>query len=222
MHQLRSECENDLEYQEKLADRSIIPRKPDFNRLYSLFTKEKYGASNLESMYEKLEEKINYLKEQSEDYSFLLQKYNQENNEPFILVVVTPLMKRVHQMVPNSKDLVFCDSSSNMEEFNLRVFMMVTHSVCGALPLGIIITSDEQGKTLESAFQMFKECVESFGFYGSSSGPQVIMTDNCDELRDSLLFTWPTCILVLCIFHILQSEKSKLIDQVDYISLSKY
>ena len=43
-------------------------------------------------------------------------------------------LKKVHQMVANSKDLVFVDSSSNMEEFNLRVFVIVTHSVCGALP----------------------------------------------------------------------------------------
>ena len=50
-------------------------------------------------------------------------------------------------MVTNTKDLVFVDSSSNMEEFNLRVFMIVTHSACGVLPLGIIVTSDEQGGT---------------------------------------------------------------------------
>ena len=30
------------------------------------------------------------------------------------------------------------------------------------------------------------------------------MTDNCDELRESLLAIWPNCILLLCIFHILQ------------------
>ena len=39
--------------------------------------------------------------------------------------------------VPQSKDLAFIDSSSNMEEYNLRVFLMVTQSACGALPLAI-------------------------------------------------------------------------------------
>ena len=115
-----------------------------------------YGHSNVEIMYEKLEAKIHQLKEESEDYSFRLHKYDEKLSQPFILVVVSPLMKRVHQMVSNSKDLVFIDSSSNMEEFNLRVFMIVTQSVCGALPLGIIVTSDEQKETLKLAFEMFQ------------------------------------------------------------------
>ena len=92
---------------------------------------------------------INLLKEESSDYTFKLLKFDLELCQPFILVVITPLMKRVHQMIPNAKDLVFIDSSSNMEEFNLRVFIIVTHSVCGALPLGIIITSDEQLERLK-------------------------------------------------------------------------
>ena len=69
-------------------------------------------------------------------------------------------------MVMNSKDLVFVDSSSNMEELNLGVFMIVT-------------------------LVLFHRT-------------HVIMTDNCDELREALLFIWPNCIVLLCIFHILQ------------------
>ena len=51
--------------------------------------------------------------------------------------------------VAQAKDLAFLDSSSNMEEYKLRVFVVVTHSVCGALPLGIFVTSDEKEQTLE-------------------------------------------------------------------------
>ena len=65
-------------------------------------------------------------------------------------------MLRVHEKVPASSELVFFDSSGGMEEFNLRVFLMVTHTPIGALPLGIIITSDETTETLVSAFEMFK------------------------------------------------------------------
>ena len=45
-------------------------------------------------------------------------------------------------------------SSSNMEEYNLRVFVMVTHSPAGALPLRVIITSDETSAYHGSAFIM--------------------------------------------------------------------
>ena len=77
-----------------------------------------------------------------------------------------------------------------MEEFNLLIFMMVTHSVCGALPLGIIITSDE---TVVDALSQFKSALPDDAFFGSSSlkGPKVFMTDNFLELRDAICQTWP-------------------------------
>ena len=54
--------------------------------------------------------------------------------------------------VKQASELVFVDSSSNMEELNLRVFLVVTHSVAGALPLGILIVSDERTSTLVRGF----------------------------------------------------------------------
>ena len=71
-----------------------------------------------------------------------------------------------------------------MEEYNLRVFIMVTHIVCGALPLGIIVTSDEKKPTLVDALELYQSATSDFGFYGATaSGPQVFMTDNCYELN---------------------------------------
>ena len=54
--------------------------------------------------------------------------------------------------IPNSADLVFFDSSSNMEEYNFTSL----HSSIGVLPLGIIITIDETTSTLIQALDMFK------------------------------------------------------------------
>ena len=104
--QFRSECSDNQEYEIKLADRPIIPKRPDMNRLYGLFTKNMFGNSNIESMFEMLEEKINELKEESSDYTFRFLKFDLELCQPFILVVITPLMKRVHQMIANAKDLL--------------------------------------------------------------------------------------------------------------------
>ena len=63
-------------------------------------------------------------------------------------------MKRVHKEVPQCGELVFIDSTSSTEEHNLKVFMMCTHSVAGALPYGILITSDEKESTLKQVFMM--------------------------------------------------------------------
>ena len=52
--------------------------------------------------------------------------------------------------------MVFVDASSNMEEHNLKVFILCTHSVAGALPIGLILCSDENTETLEKALKMYK------------------------------------------------------------------
>ncbi len=92
-----------------------------------------------------------------------------------------------------------------MEEFNLRVFLMVTHSVCGALPLGIVITSDETTDTLTNALAQLKSTLPDDAFYGcAANGPKVFMTDNCFELKEAISQNWPDSTQVLCVFHLLQ------------------
>jgi hypothetical protein len=107
-----------------------------------------------------------------------------------------------------------------MEEYNLRVFVVVTHSVCGALPLGIFITSDEKEQTLKDALDLFKSSLPDGAFYGTNA-PNVFMTDNCHELRVALKEAFPSSTSVLCIFHVLQQvwrwlhEKKNGINLVD-------
>ena len=117
--------------------------------------------------------------------------------------------------------MAFLDSSSNMEEFSLRVFLMVTHSVVGALPLGIIITSDETTETLNEAIRLFKASLPANAFYGNgpTRGPKVMMTDNCSELRAALNTQWPETVVVLCIFHILQQVWRWLHDKKNAITM---
>ena len=91
--------------------------------------------------------------------------------------------------------MVFVDASGSMEEYNLRVFLLVTHSPVGALPLGVIVTSDETTSTLIQAFDLYKQCLPEKSFYGKdTSGPSVFMTDNCCELREALSKSWPISI----------------------------
>ena len=54
--------------------------------------------------------------------------------------------------------MVFVDATSNTEEHNLKVFLMCTNNVSGVLPLGILITSDEQERTLKQGFAMLRSC----------------------------------------------------------------
>lgn len=124
--------------------------------------------------------------------------------------------------ISTSAELVFLDSSSSMEEFNLRVFVLVTHTPIGALPLGLFVTSDETTDTLVQALELFSELLPENAFYGRGrvEGPLVIMTDNCSELRDALGNIWPNSKLLLCIFHILQQVWRWLFDSKHHIPAS--
>ena len=56
------------------------------------------------------------------------------------------------------------DASSNMHDHNLKMFVMCTLSVTGALPLSMLITSDEKTETPENAFfqqdKNFRSCTD--------------------------------------------------------------
>ena len=71
--------------------------------------------------------------------------------------------------------------------------------------VGIIITSDEQEVTLKKLFALLKSILPDDSFYNSSSGPSVIMTDNCEELYQSLSYNWPDATL----FYLLSIYSNK-------------
>ena len=59
-----------------------------------------------------------------------------------------------------SSELIFVDSSSNIYQHSMRVFIFCTYSVAVALPIGIVFTSDEQMGTLTEAFALLKSFSE--------------------------------------------------------------
>ena len=83
------------------ADRSLCPRRQDFNRLYADFCKDKYGEKNGAMMFVALEERVDEYCHLNPDSTVKFQKYEECGDEitPFILAIVTPLMKRVHLKV---------------------------------------------------------------------------------------------------------------------------
>ncbi|XP_035660668.1 uncharacterized protein LOC118405331 [Branchiostoma floridae] len=148
---LKSDCMDEITFHRQKADRSIMPRKRDFNYLYEQFGRERYGGKDSQ-MFVKLKERLDSYKEENPEASIKCQIY-EGDSKPLIIALVTPLMKRVRREVPQSAELVFVDATSNTEEHNLKVFMLCTYHVAGALPLGIVITSDEKESTLCEGFQ---------------------------------------------------------------------
>ena len=54
LSKLRLECTGELELHKMMSDRSVFPRRTDYNALYTEYCKEKYGTRNTSTIFEKL------------------------------------------------------------------------------------------------------------------------------------------------------------------------
>ena len=106
LKELRATCSDELTYHKKKADRSVTPRKRDFNHLYSKFGEEKFrGKGPL--MFEKFEEKLEDYKKSHPGATVNHQLY-EGNETSLIIAIVSPSMKEI----PQCGELVFIDSTS--------------------------------------------------------------------------------------------------------------
>ena len=127
-------------------------------------------------------------------------------DDALIVAVCTPLMKRVHRMVKHSGELVFVDAGGNMDRQNTRVFLLLTHSAAGGLPLGVLLVSNEQCSTVTSALRLYMTLLDDDCFGGrGSGGPVIFMTDDSAAERNAIQTVFPDATLLLCAFHILQA-----------------
>ena len=70
-----------------------------------------------------------------------------------IVAAVTPLMGRAHSLA-SAGEVVFLDSSGNMDRDGLRVFLMMTWSAAGGVPLGVVIASSETTAMVTEGMKM--------------------------------------------------------------------
>ena len=100
-------------------------------------------------------------------------------------------MSRVHQLISQSKELVFIDASSSFEDFNNPLFVISTSSAVGGLPLGIVITSGESADVIKKVMTALKKLFPISSFYGNTCPTNIIIDDSLAE-RDGLHQTWDT------------------------------
>lgn len=122
-----------------------------------------------------------------------------------VIAICTPLMRRVHARLKESSEMVFVDSSGNCGHFNHHLFLLLTRSTAGGLPLGVFITTSETQATLSAAVQLLQTIFPPDSFFGHPEGPLVVKTDDCTALRQALHEAFPKTTLLLCDFHLLQA-----------------
>lgn len=114
-------------------------------------------------------------------------------------------MKRVHKHIENASNIVFMDSSGTVDRDGSRIFVLLTDSECGALPLGLIITTSESVQAIKCGLQILRDLLRGTIFGGHEEGPKVFMTDDSLAEQKAIKETWPQVKCLLCIFHVLQA-----------------
>ncbi|CAB4444906.1 unnamed protein product [Rhizophagus irregularis] len=204
--QLHLNATNEQNLMEILADRAINPDYGYISNLFQKYRDETLGSSNGGSMFKRLEVIVEEYN--NSDYGkAVLQEYDSRVGKSFILCIVTNLMHRVHEKIPQAGELCYMDASASFDPLNTSITLLYTSCAAGALPLGLFITSDEHEVTLEKALNLLKTILPMNAFYGRSPqvGPIVFLTDDSAAERNALELCWPNGIRLLCTFHFLQA-----------------
>ncbi|GES89782.1 hypothetical protein GLOIN_2v1883854 [Rhizophagus clarus] len=109
--------------------------------------------------------------------------------------------------VPQAAEICYVDASTSFEPLNTSITLLYTSCAIGALPLGLIVTSDELEITLEKAFNMLKTILPPHAFYGCGpqTDPILFLTDDSSAERNALELCFSKTIRLLCTFYILQA-----------------
>ncbi|XP_072178625.1 uncharacterized protein [Diadema setosum] len=189
-------------YITKSADRAVCPDLQFCYRLYHHIFKQNYKAGDVQGMIDAIEDRV-------------IAPYNTEvgmkcaamakEDDHIIIAICTPMMRRVHT-TRQSGEMVFVDSTGNVDRHGSRVFILLTHNSAGGLPLGVMITSSEQQSVIEKGLQLLSEVMPPDCFNGrGAAGPIVFMSDDSTAERMALGNVYPSSTLLLCTFHVLQA-----------------
>ncbi|XP_071511719.1 uncharacterized protein [Diadema antillarum] len=196
--------ESPEEYILNSADRALCPDLKFCYRLYYKIFQRAYGSTDGADMLTFLEEQV--INNYNSEAGMICAKIKKTSNQEVIIAICTPMMQRVHSMVGHSSELVFIDSTGNVDRHGSRIFLLLTHSSSGGLPLGVIITSNEQEQTITEGLELLKTILPTDAFGGNGNeGPAVFITDDCLSERKALHTVFPKSTLLLCTFHLLQS-----------------
>ena len=179
-------------------------------RVYKQLFEKEFGPGYGDGMMQKLKEKVSEINQQLGDKCAA---FEQLTDDEFIVAICTPSMKRVHTQWDRSAEQAFLDSSGTMDRLGCRVFLLLTHSPIGGLPLGVFFCSSETEDILLKALHLFIGLLPPNAFGGKGkTGPSLFLTDDCAASRNALNSVFPSSLVYLCTFHVLQAIWRYLLD----------
>ena len=141
--------------------------------------------------------------------------------DDFCVAICTPLMKRVHFMIPQSDETVFVDSSGGNVLEGHHVYTLMIHSFVGPLPLGIVITMSNSEPTLLFALHLLKSLLpeNAFAMRGAEVGPQEFLAEDQASLKVALQKSFPGSSVEACQHNVLWTLWRWLWDETNNIAL---
>ena len=101
------------------------------------------------------------------------------------MAIVDPFMRRVHEVIPQSAELILMDATSNLDRNDTKLFHLICPSVIGGLPVAELLTTRQDTDTILFGLELLKSVLPAGAFYGRdiNVGPKLFMID---ALRNTL------------------------------------
>ncbi|KAK3926421.1 Flavin-containing monooxygenase FMO GS-OX3 [Frankliniella fusca] len=180
------------------ANSSINPTSRMVQHIFNSWRNSEFGQSWGSDPFPKLKEKMPAY--EAEGTSICI---DDTDSDCWAVLVVTPIMKRAQEL-SSSGEIIFTDSTSNVE-FTQSVFtLMLTATKGGAVPVAVLIHTGTSTASYIKAYKLLKENYPNC--FGGKDSPGIFMTDHSDAEKGALKAVWPQSLQYLCHFHIGQSE----------------
>lgn len=125
---------------EEVADASVNPKLHSFYYHFDQLNKFYNGDNGGEEMWKRIADL-------QRDFPGTKVAYQRPDGlNEMVVCILTPLMQRVHAYMPRSKEIMFVDTTSHVDLCNTSVTFLLTWTVAGAVPLGIILSYSQTEK----------------------------------------------------------------------------
>ncbi|XP_029973832.1 uncharacterized protein LOC115407574 isoform X2 [Salarias fasciatus] len=179
------------------ADRSVCPDIQFCYRLYQKLFQRPYRSPSGEEMLVDIRDRLNQHNALQGDSCAKMEKTEDGH---VAIAICTPVMRRTHTKLKESGEFIYVASFGSSERHNQCLFLLLTYSPAGPLPLGAFITTSKTQSAVTFGLQLLLTLLPSRSFYGREQ-PQAVMTDECRVLRQSLQAVFPGAKLLLSAFH---------------------
>lgn len=183
----------DIRVLSMLANAAVNPTERQIKYIYDKWRFSEYGGRDKESIVEIITAKQKYYEELGVQVLV--------RSKPLLIVVITPIMKRIF-LEDFNNEIVFIDSSGSCDQTSTCVTFIFTANKIGAMPLACVLHTEQTEANYTLAFSAVKEALES---NNKIFEPKIVMTDDSFAERNALKAVFPTSRLLLCIFHICQA-----------------